>query len=101
MKTTTIVKIALSILFLICLADMPYGYFQFVRFAGMITFAWLAYTEKDKPIYIFWLSSAILINPFIKIALGRTLWNIIDVFWAVILLVSLAMTHNSKQNRTE
>lgn len=97
MKTTTIVKITLSILFLICLTDMPYGYFQFVRFAGMVAFAWLAYVEKDKSIYLFWLSSAILINPFIKIALGRTLWNIIDIFWAVILLASLALAYNSKQ----
>jgi hypothetical protein len=28
-----IIKIGLAILFFLCLADMPYGYYQFVRFA--------------------------------------------------------------------
>jgi hypothetical protein len=29
-----VVKIALAVLFFICLLDMPYGYFQLVRFAA-------------------------------------------------------------------
>ena len=34
MKNT--IKIILAILLFLCLADMPYGYYQFVRFAAMI-----------------------------------------------------------------
>lgn len=33
------IKITLAILFFLCLAKMPYGYYQFVRFAGLIGFA--------------------------------------------------------------
>lgn len=39
---------------------------------------------------------AILFQPFIKIALGRTIWNIVDVIVGVGLLLSIA-THESKK----
>ena len=43
------IKISLSILFLLCLLDMPYGYFQIVRFAGFVGFGLLAYqANEDK-----------------------------------------------------
>jgi len=94
--TTTIskitVKIILAALFVLCLFKMPYGYFQLVRFLGMASFIWFAYLDNekhDKSLVILWVCSAILINPLIKIALGRTIWNIVDVVWALILLVTL------------
>jgi hypothetical protein len=37
----------------------------------------------------FYIASAVLINPIFKIALGRELWNVVDVIWAVALLASL------------
>ena len=36
-----------------------------------------------------YLALAILFQPFIKIALGRTIWNIVDVIVGIGLLVSL------------
>lgn len=81
----------LIILFLGCLLDWKYGYYQFVRFIGMVNFGFLAYKDyKNYKIwFMIWLSSAILINPIFKIALGRELWNIIDIIWALLLAVSL------------
>lgn len=97
-----IIKIGLAILFFGCLAEMPYGYFQFVRFLGMIGFGLLAFQEKEKGndgFFIFWLLSAILINPIFKISLGRGLWNAIDVIWAVVLIGTLFYNPtNSKKN---
>lgn len=87
-----LIKIGLSLLLVLCLADMPYGYFQFVRFFGMIGFGVLAFQEKEKDnsgFFIFWLLSAILINPIFKISLGRTLWNIIDLAWAILLIATI------------
>lgn len=87
-----IIKIVLIILFLLCLSKMPFSYFQIVRFLGMVAFAWLAYIDikkKDKTLFIIWSSSALLINPFIKVALGRSMWNIVDVVWAIILVSSI------------
>lgn len=96
-KTKNILKIALAILLLLCLLKMPYGYFQLVRFIGMIIFIILAYFEKDKTnktLMIVWICSAVLINPFIKIALGRFIWNIIDVIWAILLIGTLPLERN-------
>ena len=81
-----ILKVILILLLLVCLMDMPYGYFQFVRFSGFVIFLILFFNEKNSQLKIFWIVSALLINPFIKIALGRFIWNIIDVFWAIILV---------------
>ena len=97
----TITKIALIIIFIGCLFNMPYGYFQFVRFFGMIGFVLLATEEKKNDSNIFWfviwVVSALLINPFFKIALGRTIWNIVDVVWVIVIFMS--MTGNKKTNK--
>lgn len=99
MKETVLIKVVLSVLFLICLADMPYGYFQIVRFLGMVGFGYLAYKEyvlRNKNWVIFYVSSAILINPIFKISLGRELWNVVDVIWAIILIGTLIVNKNEK-----
>jgi hypothetical protein len=86
------IKFVLAVMFLICLAPMPYGYYQMVRFLGMLGFAVLAYNEYNsgsENMAFFYGASALLINPFFKVALGRTLWNIVDIIWAVVLLSSL------------
>lgn len=95
-KTENLIKIILSILFLVCLLDMPYGYFQLVRFLGMVGFAILAYNnyQKNQTFFIIWLASAVLINPIFKITLGREIWNIVDVIWAIILIVSIFIKPN-------
>lgn len=86
-----IIKILLCILLMGCLFDMPYGYFQLVRFIGMIAFGILAYNnfEKNQSWFIIWGGSTILINPFFKIALGRMIWNVVDLIWVALLIVSL------------
>lgn len=92
MSQNTIIKIVLAVLFLVCLLDMPFGYYQLIRFLGMIgfgLFAFRAYSRKDNTYFIIWLASVILINPLFKISLGRDIWNIIDVIWALWLLLSI------------
>ena len=61
---------------------MPYGYYQFVRFAAAAFFVYAAYNENEsgsKELALVFIVLAILFQPFFKIALGRTLWNIVDV----------------------
>ena len=88
---SSIIKIVLAILFFICLLDMPYGYFQFVRFVGMVGFVILAYNtyEQKNKFYIAYICLAVLFQPLIKIALGRELWNIVDVVIGVALIASV------------
>jgi hypothetical protein len=87
-----VIKIVLAALLLLCLADMPYGYFQFVRFAGMVTFGYFAYIANErgaKAEAIIFAVLAVLFQPLIKISLGREIWNIVDVIVAVGLLITL------------
>ncbi len=86
------IKIVLAILFFICLTDMPFGFYQFVRFAGLIGFAILAYRayQQNSPaILILYGSLALLFQPFFKIALGSQIWKIIDVVIAIGLIASI------------
>ena len=93
-------KIGLAILLLLCLADMPYGYFQFVRFISLVGFGLFAYQaiEQGKQSEaIIYVVLALLFQPFFKISLGRTLWNIVDVFIAVGLLLSVFSATKEKE----
>lgn len=99
MKETTLIKIILSVLFLICIGDMSYGYFQIVRFFGFMGFGYLAFKELETENHkwvVFYIGSAILVNPIFKISLGRELWNIVDVIWAIILIGSIIINKNQK-----
>ena len=83
------IQLVLAVALLICLFPMPYGYYMFIRFFATIVFAIIAYDFHQKQdnnrAAIIFLVMAILFQPFIKIPLGRILWNIMDVISAIIL----------------
>jgi len=93
-----VIKIPLAILLFLCLLDMPYGFYQFVRFVALIGFGILAYKaneqNKNTEMMIYG-GLALLFQPFFKIALGREMWNIVDVIVGAILLVSILFKNNS------
>ena len=71
---------------------MPYGFYQIVRFAALIGFGILAYNtyqkENRKETLIYGVL-ALLFQPFFKIALGRELWNVVDVVVVMGLIFTL------------
>jgi len=86
------IKIVLSLMLFVCLADMPYGYYQLVRFLALIGFSWLAYSTWQggrTNIAIVYIGLALLFQPFVKVALGREIWNIVDVLVGAGLIVTL------------
>jgi len=88
----SIVKIILAAIFLFCLLHMPYSYYQTVRFASLLGFALLAYKsyeQKQIEQMIVYIGLAVLFQPFIKVALGRGGWNVVDVVVAVGLIGSI------------
>ncbi|HUH74041.1 MAG TPA: DUF6804 family protein [Chitinophagales bacterium] len=92
LNLSSTIKIILAILFFLCLAEMPYGFYQLVRMAGLIGFAILAYdaNQRKQPIVmIVYIGLALLFQPLFKVALGRDLWNIVDVLVGIGLLVSV------------
>jgi hypothetical protein len=94
----TTLKIILSILLLVCLFDMPYGYFQLVRFIAFLSFGFLAYISYQENNNLFtsiYVSLAILFQPLMKLALGREIWNIVDVIVALFLVASIFFKNTS------
>ena len=93
------IKILLAILFIGCLFQMPYGYFQFIRLAAFVGFLFLANNARQKEKHIFlilYFGLAILFQPFYKVHFDRNVWNIIDVIVAVFLILSVII--KPKQN---
>ena len=87
---TKIVLFSFIVLLLLCLAPMPYGYYQLVRFVAMVVFGVMAYKyyeEKKNVLAITFGALALLFQPFVKVALGRTMWNVVDVAVAIGLIV--------------
>ena len=86
-----LLKVILAVILILCLLEWNYGFYQLVRFLGFVGFSILAYQEKEKQNswFFIWLFSALLINPFLKVSLGKTIWNVIDVIWAVLLAVNV------------
>ena len=101
LNLNNVIKTVLAILFFLCLVDMPYGFYQFVRLAGLIGFAILAYQANEQgrqTEMIIYGGLALLFQPFFKIALGRQMWNIVDVVVGVGLLISIFMKPKKSQH---
>lgn len=90
------IKLILAVLLLLCLLDMPYWYYQFVRlaaFAGFGFLAYSAYNDKKQTEAIIYAGLALLFQPFVKIALGRDGWNLVDLAAGAGLIISAAVEY--------
>ena len=95
------IKVVLTTLLFLCLLQMSYGYYQFVRFATLIGFVYLAYSankQNNKNEVFIYIALALLFQPFIKLALGRTIWNIVDIIVGIALIISIFTEKKSISN---
>jgi hypothetical protein len=95
-------KVLLALIFFLCLLDMPYGFYQFVRFMALVGFALLAFNSKEqgKQIeMIIYISLALLFQPFLKVSLGREIWNIVDFIVGVGLIISIFFKDNKPNEK--
>ena len=63
-----------------------------VRFVSMVAFGVIAYryySQSKMGLAVTFGALAVLFQPIVKIALGRTMLNVVDVIVAVLLLVLL------------
>lgn len=84
------VPLYLAAVLLLCLAPMPYGYYTLVRVIATVVFgiyAYKCYVAKKEGLTWVFVTLALLFQPFAKIALGRVIWNVIDVIVAIGLIV--------------
>ena len=96
-----IVKVVVAVLLLLCLADMPYGFYQLVRFAAMAAFGYLAYDyfkQKRDGLGVVFVLLALLFQPFFKVSLGRAVWNCVDIVVAIGLFYLIVTSINKKKS---
>ena len=86
MKQLYLILVAMMLL---CLAPMPYGYYMLVRFVATVVFGIMAYryyqNQKMVATWVFGIL-ALLFQPIYKIALGRVVWNVVDVIVALLFI---------------
>lgn len=95
-----VIKLIIAVLLLLCLADMPYGFYELVRFASAAAFVYLSYDyfkAKREALGFLFAALALLFQPFFKIALGRVIWNFVDVIVAVGLIVLIVKAFGKKK----
>ena len=93
----TWIKIGIVAMMLLCLLEMPYGFYTLARFLAMVGFGLLAYhaygTGHNK-MTITYGALAVLFQPFVKLTLGRDVWMGVDIAVAVFLII--VMVKNSR-----
>ena len=81
--------ISLAVILLACLLHLPYGAYTLIRFVAMAAFAFIAwnyFNEQKIPLTVVFAALTLLFQPFVKIHLGRTVWNVVDVIVAALLI---------------
>lgn len=89
-KKMNYLKIILAVLLLLCLLDMPYGFYILIRYVATVVFGYMAYSyyqENKNELAIAAGALAVLFQPLVKFALGRFVWNVVDVVAAIALIV--------------
>jgi hypothetical protein len=74
-----------SALLLFAVADLPYGYYTFLRIAvfGAFIFSAITYIDSNKFLTIVFALGAILFNPLIPVHMDKEEWIVIDISAAV------------------
>ncbi|PZP56253.1 MAG: hypothetical protein DI586_04280 [Micavibrio aeruginosavorus] len=94
-----------SLLVLIAIFPMPYGYYTFIKILVCLLSAYVAfqgYRECQKGIWPWaWASIAIIFNPIIQVELDEELWMSVDIlvgtFFAVASYKVFSQRHGSKE----
>ncbi len=81
-----------SIILIIGVFRMPYGYYKFVRISTFIVaavFLYLSYTKKNELWMVLFGILLILFNPIYPMTFDKSTWSILDVVSTAVLLMSI------------
>jgi hypothetical protein len=92
--------LVIALLLVIAVFSLPYGYYQFLRWATCATavyIAVMAYFWNQK--WATWVfgAIAILFNPIFPIYLTKEIWRIIDIICGVVFISSIPVIIKPKQ----
>ena len=93
-----------AVMLLGALADLPYGYYQLLRFVVCGVSVYVVYTAYTwQKMWVVWLFGfiALLFNPLAPIHLSRELWQPIDFICAMLFIYVLLALKKASQNSHE
>lgn len=98
-KGLTKISGILSIIFLLgtFIPDLPYGYFEFLRWVVTLTaifYTYQAYNLNKTGIVIIGVLVAILFNPWASIHLDRSNWLVLDLIAALVIGIMMKKLNN-------
>jgi hypothetical protein len=96
----TITRLVAACFLVWALAKHPYSYFESLRLGVIAVCVFGAYCAWAwKQIGWVWAFGfiAILFNPFVKIALNRQTWNVVDVIVAAFLVLTIFLLKDNKR----
>jgi hypothetical protein len=88
------IRVTLITLYICCLFDMPYSFYQLVKFTSLLLFTGLLIIDYSRKKYLFLPFSVIgiiIFNPIYKVLLGRHNWQAIDKGLAILLFTWIAL----------
>jgi len=80
-----------SLLLVVAVLPLPYGYFMFLRLAITAAAVYVAYENfnKDIPVWgIIFIGVALLFNPFYTVHFDKALWAVIDIVVAALFFIN-------------
>lgn len=90
LTTIDILCLVLAAMMLLAVIPFPYGYYVLVRFVAMVVFGYLAFSffsDQKMEHAIIAGVLALLFQPFVKVALGREVWQVVDVLVGILLVL--------------
>lgn len=74
-------------------------FYILIRYMATVVFGYMAYSyyqNNKKELAVASGALAILFQPFVKLALGRCVWNFVDIVVAIGLIITVLLTNQEK-----
>lgn len=99
-QLSVIIRIVAGLMLLVAISDLPYSYYQLLRIvicAASIFLVW--YFIKSKIDWLGWIFiiPAILFNPIFPIYLDKSAWQLFDLLFGSLFIVSLSALNKEKK----
>lgn len=99
-----LLNFTISILLLIAISKMPYGYYTFLRIivTGYSVFLVWHFYKKNVEFWMYlFIGIAVLFNPFIIVSFPKNIWATIDLVTAILFLINIKWLPNFESKKSK
>lgn len=95
-------RLIIITMLVLAIMDLPYGYYQLLRWIVSIAsfyLAYILYLQASKFWIVLFATLGIIFNPLIPFYLEKETWMVIDLIAALIYLISIFKTKSSYERK--